>query len=250
MPWWWWGCIPTLEVIVDLILPFGWSQILCTVWIAYQGNCIVFNRLQSKGLIFAYIIATWHVLFFSTRSWKLCHPSWRFFFSSPNLVWLSPQCRYCQRAKALFKELNEQPYIVEIDLREDGGAIHQAVQKLVGRRTVPQVFINGIHVGGADDTIAAHQSGRLKKLLKGVQAKTVPLDNSKGELWTGQGIAAKQQLTDLTLSLWWSPMIVAMVMVLIFLAWVAARSRFLSQIRSRVNGRFSIKKHTSYPPVW
>jgi glutaredoxin 3 len=78
--------------------------------------------------------------------------------------------------------LNEQPYIVEIDLREDGGAIHQAVQKLVGRRTVPQVFINGIHVGGADDTIAAHQSGRLKKLLKGVQAKTVPLDNSKGEL--------------------------------------------------------------------
>lgn len=33
---------------------------------------------------------------------------------------------------------------------EDGGAIHQAVQKLVGRRTVPQVFINGIHVGGAD----------------------------------------------------------------------------------------------------
>lgn len=117
MPWWWWGCIPTLEVIVDLILPFGWSQILCTVWIAYQGNCIVFNRLQSKGLIFAYIIATWHVLFFSTWSWKLCHPSWRFFFSSPNLVWLSPQCRYCQRAKALFKELNEQPYIVEIDLR-------------------------------------------------------------------------------------------------------------------------------------
>lgn len=38
-------------------------------------------------------------------------------FFSPNLVWLSPQCRYCQRAKALFKELNEQPYIVEIDLR-------------------------------------------------------------------------------------------------------------------------------------
>ncbi|KAH8946762.1 hypothetical protein BDL97_11G003500 [Sphagnum fallax] len=103
--------------------------------------------------------------------------------SSNRLVIFSKSyCPYCQRAKALFKELNEQPYIVEIDLREDGGAIHQAVQKLVGRRTVPQVFINGIHVGGADDTIAAHQSGRLKKLLKGVQAKTVPLDNSKGEL--------------------------------------------------------------------
>jgi hypothetical protein len=83
MPWWWWGYIPTLEVIVDQILPFGWSQILCTVWIAYQGNCIVFNRLQSECLIFAYIIALWHILFFSTWSWKLCHPSWRFFFFSP-----------------------------------------------------------------------------------------------------------------------------------------------------------------------
>jgi len=74
---------PTLEVIVDQILPFGWSQILCTVWIAYQGNCIVFNRLQSEGLIFAHIIATWHVFFFSTWSWKLCHLSWRFFFFPP-----------------------------------------------------------------------------------------------------------------------------------------------------------------------
>jgi hypothetical protein len=35
-------------------------------------------------------------------------------------------------------------------LAEDGAAIHQALQKLVERRTVPQVFVNGVHVGGAD----------------------------------------------------------------------------------------------------
>jgi glutaredoxin len=88
------------------------------------------------------------------------------------------QRSYCQRAKALFKQLNEEPYIVELDLREDGAAIHQALQKLVERRTVPQVFVNGVHVGGADDTVAAQHSGRLKKLLKSRQAKSIPVDRS------------------------------------------------------------------------
>jgi glutaredoxin-related protein len=63
-------------------------------------------------------------------------------------------------------------------LAEDGAAIHQALQKLVERRTVPQVFVNGVHVGGADDTVAAQHSGRLKKLLKSRQAKSIPVDRS------------------------------------------------------------------------
>ncbi|KAH9564104.1 hypothetical protein CY35_04G006400 [Sphagnum magellanicum] len=94
------------------------------------------------------------------------------------VVFSKSYCPYCQRAKALFKQLNEEPYIVELDLREDGAAIHQALQKLVERRTVPQVFVNGVHVGGADDTVAAQHSGRLKKLLKSRQAKSIPVDRS------------------------------------------------------------------------
>ena len=34
-----------------------------------------------------------------------------------------------------------------------------------GRRTVPQVFVNGTHVGGYDDLVAAERSGRLKALF-------------------------------------------------------------------------------------
>jgi hypothetical protein len=116
MPWWWWGCIPTLEVIVDQILPFGWSQILCTVWIAYQGNCIVQQTSVLRldfCIHFCYMACPF--LFYTILEAVPSLMEILFFF--PNFVWMSPQCRYCQRAKALFKELNEQPYIVEIDLR-------------------------------------------------------------------------------------------------------------------------------------
>ena len=37
--------------------------------------------------------------------------------------------------------------------------------ELTNRSTVPQVFINGIHVGGFDDLSAADQSGKLDKIL-------------------------------------------------------------------------------------
>lgn len=36
-----------------------------------------------------------------------------------------------------------------------------------GRSTVPQVFINGVHIGGFDDLSAADQSGRLDDVLNG-----------------------------------------------------------------------------------
>lgn len=57
------------------------------------------------------------------------------------------------------------PYVVELDLRDDGGEIQQALSSLVGRRTVPQVFIDGKHIGGSDDTLEAYQSGQLTKLV-------------------------------------------------------------------------------------
>ncbi|KAL0731367.1 hypothetical protein Bca4012_027461 [Brassica carinata] len=61
---------------------------------------------------------------------------------------------YCRREKSVFSELNQ-----------------SALGEIVGRRTVPQVFINGKHIGGSDDTVDAHESGELAKLL-GVSGNT------------------------------------------------------------------------------
>lgn len=86
--------------------------------------------------------------------------------SSHNIVIFSKSyCPYCKRAKAVFKELNQSPHIVELDERDDGWSVQDALSEIVGRRTVPQVFVNGKHIGGSDDTIEAYESGKLGKLL-------------------------------------------------------------------------------------
>eukprot|EP00262_Sarcandra_glabra_P009138 TRINITY_DN23163_c0_g1_i1.p1 TRINITY_DN23163_c0_g1~~TRINITY_DN23163_c0_g1_i1.p1 ORF type:complete len:132 (-),score=17.24 TRINITY_DN23163_c0_g1_i1:136-531(-) len=74
-------------------------------------------------------------------------------------------CPYSLRAKRLFSELNEKPFVVELDLRDDGSEIQNILLDLVGRYTVPQVFVNGKHIGGSDDTQKALADGQLLKLL-------------------------------------------------------------------------------------
>ncbi|KAJ0089500.1 hypothetical protein Patl1_14176 [Pistacia atlantica] len=54
---------------------------------------------------------------------------------------------------------------ISLLLTADGSNIQDALLEIVGRRTVPQVFINGKHIGGSDDTVEAYESGKLAKLL-------------------------------------------------------------------------------------
>ncbi|XVF62133.1 hypothetical protein PTKIN_Ptkin08bG0192600 [Pterospermum kingtungense] len=71
-------------------------------------------------------------------------------FSNKIVIFSKSYCPYCFRAKRIFSELNEKPYIVELDLRDDGAEIQYVLLDLVGRSTVPQVFVNGKHIGGSD----------------------------------------------------------------------------------------------------
>ncbi|KAF5735988.1 putative glutaredoxin-1 grx1 [Tripterygium wilfordii] len=86
-------------------------------------------------------------------------------FSNRIVIFSKSYCPYCRSAKRLFSELHEQPYVVELDLRDDGSQIQYVLLDLVGRRTVPQVFVNGKHIGGSDDLRAAAASGKLENLL-------------------------------------------------------------------------------------
>ena len=54
----------------------------------------------------------------------------------------------------------------EIDITDDVARGLEMFERS-GRRTVPQVFIDGHHVGGSDDLVAAQASGRLDALLTG-----------------------------------------------------------------------------------
>lgn len=86
-------------------------------------------------------------------------------YSNKIAIFSKSYCPYSLRAKRIFSELEEQPYVVELDLRDDGHKIQDVLLDLVGRRTVPQVFVNGKHIGGSDDLQAAVKSGQLQKLI-------------------------------------------------------------------------------------
>lgn len=89
------------------------------------------------------------------------------------MVYSKTYCPYCTEVKGLFEKMGVSAKVVELDELADGGAVQDALGTVTGRRTVPQVFVGGQHVGGCDDTIAAMSSGKLKELLEsaGVQAK-------------------------------------------------------------------------------
>ncbi|XP_055805540.1 glutaredoxin-C3-like [Solanum dulcamara] len=87
-------------------------------------------------------------------------------YSNKIAIFSKSYCPYCKRAKGIFNELQEQPFVVELDLRDDGARIQDVLLDLVGRSTVPQVFVNGKHIGGSDDLQNAVKSGHLQSLLK------------------------------------------------------------------------------------
>jgi len=72
-------------------------------------------------------------------------------------------CPYCSRAKALLdgKGADYQ----EIDLTMDRAGFEAMVERAGGRRTVPQIFIDGRHIGGSDDLAALDARGGLDPLL-------------------------------------------------------------------------------------
>ena len=72
-------------------------------------------------------------------------------------------CPYCVRAEAL---LNQKGVTGIEKIRVDlDPARREEMMMITGRRTVPQIFINDLHVGGCDDLFALDQAGKLDPLL-------------------------------------------------------------------------------------
>lgn len=82
----------------------------------------------------------------------------------PVEIYTSPYCGYCIRAKALLSKKGV-PF-EEIDVDGGGAGRAEMVQRAGGRRTVPQIFIGGTHVGGCDDLYALDAAGKLDPMLK------------------------------------------------------------------------------------
>jgi glutaredoxin 3 len=72
-------------------------------------------------------------------------------------------CGYCVRAKHLLDSKGAD--YEEFDLTFGGAKRAEMVQRANGRNTVPQIFIDGRHIGGSDDLVALECAGELDALL-------------------------------------------------------------------------------------
>lgn len=72
-------------------------------------------------------------------------------------------CPYCLRAKSLLS--SKQVTFREYAIDGDEAAREAMSQRAQGRRSVPQIFISGHHIGGCDDLHALEQRGQLDRLL-------------------------------------------------------------------------------------
>lgn len=80
-------------------------------------------------------------------------------------VYSSLFCPFCFRAKRLLKQKEQE--FDEIDVLAQPKRKAEMVQRAGGRTSVPQIFIDGYHVGGCDELYALDAEGKLDALLLG-----------------------------------------------------------------------------------
>ncbi|MFS4438247.1 glutaredoxin 3 [Paracoccaceae bacterium GXU_MW_L88] len=78
-------------------------------------------------------------------------------------VYSKSTCPFCQRALALLDSKGIEPEI--IDLLVSPERRDEMIDKAGGRTTVPQIFIDGKHIGGSDELAALDRAGKLDPLL-------------------------------------------------------------------------------------
>jgi glutaredoxin 3 len=77
-------------------------------------------------------------------------------------IYTTPFCGYCARAKGLLDKKGAAYEEMDVMMDEKKRA---EMRDRAKRSTVPQIFINGRHIGGSDELSALEQAGELDSLL-------------------------------------------------------------------------------------
>lgn len=78
-------------------------------------------------------------------------------------IYSKSTCGFCFRAKRLLDEKGVE--YEEYELTWGSPRREEMIQRANGRTTVPQIFINGEHIGGCDDLHRLDRDGKLEQLL-------------------------------------------------------------------------------------
>ncbi|MCI0429853.1 MAG: glutaredoxin 3 [Rhodospirillales bacterium] len=80
-------------------------------------------------------------------------------------IYSSLFCPYCTRAKRLLDQKGVD--YIDVDVVADTTKRSEMMRRAGGRTSVPQIFIDGAHIGGSDELYALERQGRLDALLRG-----------------------------------------------------------------------------------
>ncbi len=79
-------------------------------------------------------------------------------------VYMGPKCNFCDAAKKLLVR-NNVPFN-EINIALEEGKREEMLNKSNGKKTIPQIFFNELHVGGYEELRALEKKGELLNLVK------------------------------------------------------------------------------------
>ncbi|KAH7326599.1 glutaredoxin domain protein [Stachybotrys elegans] len=97
---------------------------------------------------------------------------------SPVIIFSKTYCPYSKRAKGLLLEkyhITPDPYVVELDEHALGPLLQDQLNEKTGRRTVPNIMINGVSIGGADDIVALDNDDKLVDKIVNLGNKRVEM---------------------------------------------------------------------------
>lgn len=79
-------------------------------------------------------------------------------------IYTQPWCPYCARAMHLLTSKGVE--FREIKAPHGSAEREESARRSGGRTSVPQIFIDGRHIGGCDDLLALDRAGKLDPLLQ------------------------------------------------------------------------------------
>ncbi|KAF7544093.1 hypothetical protein G7Z17_g10223 [Cylindrodendrum hubeiense] len=82
----------------------------------------------------------------------------------PVIIFSKSYCPFSKRAKGILLEkyaITPEPYVVELDKHPLMSDLQDQLEKSTGRRTVPNIIVNGVSIGGADDIVALDNDDKL-----------------------------------------------------------------------------------------
>ncbi len=78
-------------------------------------------------------------------------------------VYMGPMCAFCDATKRLLTKKNIPYNEINIAIEED--KMKEMIKKSNGKRTIPQIFIEDLHIGGYNELRTLENKGKLDKLL-------------------------------------------------------------------------------------